>query len=339
VNVEYSSAVVGTARPREIPAADLGAGPPIFIGGMPRSGTTLLAQLLGSHEEIAIPPTELGFLRVATFGPDFDPRRPIRSRQELIDHLRHLSAGPIAEWGLDEDRLIASTDSVELSFRGLFVYVLESFRRSAGKPRVGEKTPLYERHLDVLQEWFPDYRYVQLIRNPIDTLSSAWWRWNDGRPSGWDVLSWIHEWNRSTTIALRRAYADPARHLTVRYEDLVARTEAELARVCAFVDVDPARIAHTAERHDNSTFAAQARSRVYAGPVRTRDDVDRRGLMRPRDLEAVVSLCGPLAHVAGYDIGLPPSRHGALGRLPYGRVPLRLAAPFTLRRLRALIRP
>lgn len=326
-------------RPWEAPAADvIGSGPPTFIGGMGRSGTTLVAQLLGSHSQIAVPPTELRF-----FGPEFGARLDVRmgipGRREFERLARMLHRARVHEWELDEEELVAAARKAECSYRELFVLVLDLYRRKVGKPRIAEKTPLYERHLHVLDDWFGDYRFVHMIRNPVDALASL--RRYRGHPYETDLLLWIHEWNRSARTALHRAHRDPSRYCYVRYEDLVARTEAELERVCRIVGVAPeASMAAMAGvvNTENSSFADLPASRGYAARVRRFDDIERRAFLSAEERAAVCGLCGSLAHVLGYELELPRRRRGSLGRLPYGRVPPRLAASFELRRLWARLR-
>jgi hypothetical protein len=88
---------------------------------------------------------------------------------------------------------------------------------------------------------------------------------------------------------------------------------------------------------ENSSFADLAVNRDYAAAVRRSDDIDRAAFLSRGERATVVELCGSIAHVLGYNIGMPSARRGSLGRLPYGRMPVRLGAAFALRRLRARI--
>jgi Sulfotransferase family len=308
--------------------------PPILIGGLPRSGTTMMGRLLGSHSEIAIPPTELGFFD-RMFGPEFARREPLHGREDFERRLRHLYARKLHEWSLDEVELLESSRAVEATWRGLFVFVLDRYRLHVGKSRFGEKTTTYERWFDVLDSWFDDYRFVHLIRNPIDMVASK--KWYEGRPQEVDLLPWIHEWNRSATIALHRAHREPRRYCYVRYEDLVGDSEPALRRICDVVGIDfePGMVAMgDYESTENSSFAGVAQERRYNLGVRVADDVDRRSLLDAAELDAIVSLCGPLAYLLGYELGSLKWRRGSLGRLPRGRLPIRLAAGFVLERAR-----
>jgi hypothetical protein len=309
------------------------AGPPILIGGIPRSGTTMMARMLGSHSEIAIPPTELGFFE-RMFPSDFSRRASLDGREDFEDRLRQLHARKLHEWSLDENELLEASRHVEPTWRGLFLFVLDQYRLRVGKSRFGEKTTTYERWFDVLDSWFDDdYRFVHLIRNPIDTIASK--KWYEGRPQPVDLVPWIHGWNRSATIALHRAHREPHRYCYVRYEDLAAEPERDLHRVCEVVGVpfEPRMIAMSDyENTENSSFAGVAREREYNLAIRVSDDVDRRTLLGEGEVDAIISLCAPLAYLLGYDLGPLRSKRGSLGRLPRGRLPKRLALSFVLGR-------
>jgi len=308
------------------------ATPPILIGGIPRSGTTMMARMLGSHSEIAIPPTELGFFE-RMFATEFRRPEALDGRDDFEHRLRHLYARKLHEWSLDEGELLEASREAEPTWRGLFVFVLDQYRLQVGKSCFGEKTTTYERWFDVLDSWFDDYRFVHLIRNPIDTIASK--KWYEGRPEPVDLVPWIHGWNRSATIALHRAHREPHHYCYVRYEDLAAEPERHLRRVCEVVGVpfEPRMIAMSDyESTENSSFAGVARERAYNLAIRVSDDVDRRELLDEAEVRAIVSLCAPLAYLLGYDLGPLRSRRGSLGRLPRGRLPKRLALSFVLGR-------
>ena len=149
-----------------VPLADL---PPIIIGGMPRSGTTLAAQLLGSHSEIAVPPAELAFFVGWRAGDD--PSRRIDGHGELEERLRKLLPR-LAQWGFGEDELVSESRDRVRTHRDLFVFLLDLYRRRAGKSRVGVKSVNYEDWLYVFDEWFDDYRFVHVVRHPVDAFAS-----------------------------------------------------------------------------------------------------------------------------------------------------------------------
>jgi hypothetical protein len=331
-----------TRTARELPRAEPVTGEPplVLVGGLPRSGTTLMGKLLGSHSQIAVAPTELGFFD-RMFGARFDPRRPMSGHAELEQQLRRLHARKLHEWQLDEEALVAASRELEPTYRTLFVLALDAYRQSVGKIWMGDKTTTYERWFGVLDEWFDDYRFVHMIRNPIDAWASL--KWYPGRQWEIALLPWIDDWNRSVTHALHRGHAMPGRYRCVRYEDLADDPAAELSLVCELLSLEfePAMLGmelYEGWERDNSSFGRSAARREYVEGVRRADDVDRGERLSREELHTIVSLCGSLAYLAGYELGTLRRRRGSLGRLPYGRLPAKPTLVFAAGRARERLR-
>src|SRR5207248_2295606 len=133
----------GPARPQGCRQASslgfppMGAqGPPVFVGGINRSGTTLMACILGSSSVLALPPSEFLFFGK---GAASEPR----DRTEFERRLAEILAWPrVREWGLDEREVVARSRSWPVRSRSLFLLPLDAYRHRLGKPRLGEKSVL-----------------------------------------------------------------------------------------------------------------------------------------------------------------------------------------------------
>lgn len=310
--------------------------PPIFVGGLPRNGTTLVGRLLGSHGEIAVPSDELGFFQTL-WAPGDPPDRPKHGRAELDQRLERLLRR-IPNWGLPEEEVLEAARDGSAGYRDLFVFLLDLYRRRAGKPRVGEKTVYYHQWLHVLDAWFEDYRFVHVVRNPIDAFASIkWFKRGTPRPNRVDLVPWLHEWNESASLALHRSHAQPDRYCLVRYEDVVARPAETLTRICEVAGVAPepeGMLELRSGEANESSFVEESGRIDYDGRIRRSDQVDRSTRIDRRELEAIRSVCAPLAHLLGYDVGPLRTKRATLGQPVSGRIPVRVAAPFVASRLR-----
>ena len=126
----------------------------VLIGGVGRSGTSLLRRIVGSHSRIAIPPSESKF---------FSQYRLGRTVGEILTNER------LKQWDLDLRPLYG------LSHPDAFRSALAMYAESRGKEIPGEKSPLNEFHYDLVQHWLQDYydiRFLQLVRNPLDVIAS-----------------------------------------------------------------------------------------------------------------------------------------------------------------------
>ena len=121
--------------------------------------------------------------------------------------------------------------------------VFAAYAAQRGKPRWGDKTPLYMQHLDLLDRLFPDARFVHPIRDGRDAALSFLAVPPGLMTEGWghprDAAGFACQWAIEVRAARRlgaRVGAD--RYLEVRYEELVADPDTVLRAVCAFAELE-----------------------------------------------------------------------------------------------------
>lgn len=216
---------------------------PVFVVGMPRSGTTLLSTVLDSHPRVAIAPETLFLSYWDRANRRRDLSRPAvfdRFWEKFSNHVRfpYLGVDPDAT----RARILAAGPP---TLRSIFVGVLSAYADRFGKPRFGEKTPQHFRRLDRVFEWFPDARVAFLVRDPrgmvASLLATPWSHpWID-----WYAAQW-----RESVAAWRRRADDPRVRL-IRYEDLVGDPERSVRELCAFLgeEFDPGMLTREAAAH------------------------------------------------------------------------------------------
>ncbi len=122
---------------------------PIFIVGMPRSGTTLTEQILSSHPDV-YGAGELGFI------------------ESLIDRIKDADGNhyPVALAGLspeDLDKLAAA-------------YLHSIGALAPGSPKITDKLPQNFLHLGLIRLFFPKAAIIHCRRNPLDTCLSIYFQ-------------------------------------------------------------------------------------------------------------------------------------------------------------------
>jgi len=194
----------------EAPRASVRSDRPVFIVGMPRSGTTLVEQMLASHPSVygAGELTTLGTL-VGTQG-----------------------GGPVPPAG---SPTVRAADTLAASYLG-------SLGASAAL-RVTDKQPLNFMLLGWVAVLFPDAHVVHCARDARDTCLSCYFRlFRDAHPWSCD-LAWagafFREYERLMAHWEGVLPGAGLRMTTARYEDLVDDPAAQASRLQSFVGLEP----------------------------------------------------------------------------------------------------
>ena len=142
---------------------------PVFVVGVPRSGTTLLSAMLNAHPDIAISP-ETFFLEWALRRRDVDPREEQGFERFWDDYSASKSFESL---GLDNAVLRNNLPAGgERTFVAIFASILQTYAEAHGEARCGEKTPRHYLYIDTLLEWFPRATVVFVVRDPRAVAAS-----------------------------------------------------------------------------------------------------------------------------------------------------------------------
>ena len=293
--------------------------PPLVLLGVSRSGTTLLRIVLDRSPGIAIPDESF-------FVPLLARRHRRRVRVEtFLDDLRRIPA--IGAWGLSLDDVAARLhDGMDVG--AAVAAIFETYAECAGKPRWGDKTPMYMRHLPLLGRLFPRAQYVHLIRDGRDAATSFL-----QMPEGTFTRTWAHPetparfaclWRTEVTDAraLGRRVG-PDRYLEARYEDLVAEPVRVVRSICDFARLpfEPAMLDY-AGAVDVSGKPHQQRL-LQAPTPRVRDW---RTEMPEDDAHAFERVAGDLLAELGYEMLSASKSPGRSERLALARYRAALGA-------------
>jgi hypothetical protein len=282
-------------------------GPPLFVLGVRRSGTTLLRVMLDRNSELAVPDESY-----------FVPQLARRHRggvdpAAFVDDLRRLST--LVEWGLDPDAVGARLHPGMTAGEAIGA-VFEAYAADRGKPRWGDKTPLYMQHLPLLERLFPTAKFVHLVRDGRDATISFLAVPAGIMTAGWgyprDARGFAAQW--ATEVCAARALGrrlGTDRYLEVRYEELVADPPATLRAVCRFgrLEYDDGMLGYVGE----TASARKAHQQRLNEPPRV-GVRDWRAEMSAEDRAAFEAVAGDLLAELGYETAVR------------GSSPMRLAA-------------
>lgn len=229
---------------------------PVFAGGSPRSGTTMLRAMLNCHPDLAMP-RETRFLMEkywerARFGDLSVPE----NRKPLVDQVALTKTYWFGRLEVDRQDAWARMMAAEPTIGSVLGTPYVMYAERAGKPRWGDKRPLYIDNHEAIFEMFPQAQFVNLIRDPRGAIASM-------KKLGWyngSVAGGVEIWVRMLDAANEaRARYGPEKFWDVRYEDLVSEAPKWLEQLCEFLGLDSGGVDAMLAFHEQ----AEQRSEKY----------------------------------------------------------------------------
>jgi tetratricopeptide (TPR) repeat protein len=217
---------------------------PLFVLGMPRSGTSLTEQILASHSQVA----GAGELSYA-----YDMVHRIRKMTGEVfpGNMQRLSAEQLRELGEYYMSRHAATD---LQSR----YVVD-------------KTPLNFQYIGILALALPQARFIHCYRDPVANCYAIHRMPFDERQTyAHDLAALGRYYTRYWNLMQRWKELFPGRILDVRYEDTVADIEVQSRRMLDFLGLpfeEAVLHYYATERLVKTPSASQVREPIYADSV------------------------------------------------------------------------
>jgi len=226
--------------------------PPLaFLCGHRKSGTTLLANLLDGHPQLAVYPIDLALLY--GYFPEFmrthlDPQeRRARLRQILFDDLRQRLDQALLDVDALERHFFAGLNEADLGrLDTLIARLMAAYCRVVDAPAVRHgifKETSIEIYADELCGWFPDVRFIHLVRDPRDNFAAlaAGVEGHYGRMGEDHNRTLASLLNRVRTGfrfgRMNRAQLGRERYLVLRFEDLATAPEPAMRTVADFLEI------------------------------------------------------------------------------------------------------
>jgi thioredoxin-like negative regulator of GroEL len=254
---------------------------PVFVVGFPRSGTTLLEQMLDAHPALQSMDERPHFDVLAHQLEDYGLRLP--------EDLYKLTQADCDE--LRKGYLIMACEKVQRRWDALLV----------------DKNPLNMLALPLIHRLFPAARFILMLRHPCDVLLSNYMQ---------DYRSVVLMAVARDLAHLARGYVEAFNYwfhhaallqpdvLTVRYEDLVADQAGTAAKIGSFLGLEGTDAMLDAARH--------ARAKGYIGTPSYRqviEPVNRRGVGRWQRyrpwFEEILPVVAPMLDRVGYSLEAP----------------------------------
>jgi tetratricopeptide (TPR) repeat protein len=227
---------------------------PVFIIGMPRSGSTLVEQILSSHADVA------GLGEMDTFIKAMrDSKGPHSGPLQFPDAVASLSATELLRIGASyAHRVCALAPSAEI----IVDKMLDNFR-----------------FVGLIHLALPKARFIHIRRDPIETCLSCFSKlFSDGVGYSFDLGELGRYYQaHERLMAHWRELLPPGVILEARYEDIVADLDGQSRRIAAFCGIEwDARCLefHKSERQVRTASKLQVRQPLFDGSSKRRRSLE-----------------------------------------------------------------
>lgn len=276
---------------------------PLFIVGLPRSGTKLLRTVLNNHPKIQIPTIETGFLPFwisewESFGDlsDYEQFQQFYRQSIRLPYFRYQK-----ERGNLIDPRVWFEASEEFTARGVFEALARHDAGALHEPDMiwGDKSPSYVRYIETISNTFPSARFIHIIRDARDyalSIQNAW---------GKNKIRAAQRWADSIALARSDSENLQDRYIEIRYEDLLQDPSSTLSKLCEFLDIEYYPKMQNLNQPSENIGRAKGQSKIV------RENTSRYlDLMRYRDLYAIESVSQRYLRELGYTLetAAPESR-------------------------------
>ena len=262
--------------PAPVPGPVPEAVSPVFLVGFPRSGTTLLDQVLDAH-----------------------PRLATIEEKPLVDTVKQAL---VERFGAYPEGLARLTEADVEGLRADYMAAVDRLLPRRGAALVIDKMPLNIIDIGLIWRLYPDARILLALRHPCDVVLSGFMQ--AFRPNE----AMVHFGAIDTTARLYASVMDlwlryravlPIATASVRYEDLVVDFEAETRRLLDFLGVGWDDAVRGYRDHARTRTISTPSYHQVVQPLYTRS-IGRWKNYRP-ELEAALPLLRPYVEAFGYN--------------------------------------
>ena len=214
---------------------------PIFIVGMPRSGSTLLEQILASHSQV-------------------DGTRELPDLGIVSQMLNNRERGTLYPGGI---RKMKPSEIFELGK----TYLDRAERHRAGAPFFTDKMPNNFAHIGLIATILPNAKIIDARRHPLDSCVGCFKQhWALGQTYTYDMFELGEFYLEYDSLMSHWESVLPGKVLRVQYEDVIDDLETQVRSVLSFCNLpfeDSCLNFHKTKRSVATASSEQVRQPIY----------------------------------------------------------------------------
>ena len=219
---------------------------PIFIVGLPRSGSTLIEQILASHSQVEGTHELIDLSRITQIIP-----RKFQTDEVFPKSLLDLDKESFAELGT--------------------LYVSRTRKHRAGRAHFIDKNPNNFIYVGFLKLILPNASIIDARRHPLDSCFGSYKQlFAKGQPFSYNIFDLGEYYLQYSRLMKHWQDLLPGFVLEVRYEEVVANLEQQVARLldhCGLAWEDDCLRFYETERAVKTASSEQVRQPIYSSSV------------------------------------------------------------------------
>jgi len=219
---------------------------PIFIVGLPRSGSTLIEQILASHSLV-------------------------EGAGELPYIIMMSAAGSNRNDRKSYPEMVADLDATQLAGLGMSYLYHAQTHCSEDKPHFTDKMPANFSHVGFVHAILPNARIIDARRDPLATCVANYRHlFATGKNQSYDLVELAEYYLQYMQIMKHWDTVLPGVVLRVQYEDVVTNLEEQVNRILAFCGLqyeEDCLAFHKSTRPVNTASSEQVRQPIYKSGV------------------------------------------------------------------------
>jgi protein-tyrosine sulfotransferase len=213
----------------------------IIIGCYPRSGSTLLKNLLNQHPKIIAGEIEINIFQ------------DIKTKDKLINAF-NINQKEISQAKNNANDLVSFSENI-----------LEKVKEKNEGEKVLIKQPKHVLFIDKIFKHYPQSKFIHIIRDGRDaTMSQRYYLLPKGKKE------WPYEWccrQWATFINRARKFKDDPRYLEVYYEDLVKNPKENLDKITGFLNLEKIPQKNIEKAHKKFNFKKMPTHKNVKKPI------------------------------------------------------------------------
>lgn len=230
---------------------------PIFLLGAHKSGTSLIRSLFDGHPDLYVVPFEMHFFKHLGFPLTYeyfkqDSQPIVNYQQSIISHINHINkAKDKYADSINIERFDLNLFSKEIDKLSpgkyktkelIEIYINAVFKadkkvESTPEKRITEKSVTHHEHAIELSKYFPDAKFIHIVRNPYSNWV-ALRKYKSYNNTGGPLLYRIANTLTHNYYYLERNKNIIENYLVVKYEDILSNPTDTIDTICSFLDLE-----------------------------------------------------------------------------------------------------